>query len=190
MTPLPPVLGLVLAGGRSRRFGAEKAVALHGGRPMLDWSLEVLAAGCQTLAVNAPAGSGAADLAASRGLAVFGDAAGDPDGPLSGVLAGLVRARDQGAAWLATVPCDMPGLPVDLVARLVEAAGRGPGARLETTDGRQPLCALWSPGLIASLREALDRGHPPVWRFQDLAGMAAARLDVSLANRNGPEDPA
>ena len=155
---------------------------------MMDWSLQVLAAGCQTLAVNAPPGSGAADLALSRGLAVVCDAAGDPDGPLSGVLAGLVWARDRGAVWLATAPCDMPQLPEDLVGRLVHAAGEGPGARLETVDGRQPLCALWSTGLIPPLRLALDGGHPPVWAFQDQAGLAAARLEISLANRNRPEE--
>ena len=188
MTARFPAAGLVLAGGLSRRFGAEKAMALYRGRPMLDWGLQVLAIGCHPLAVNAPPGSGAADLASSRGLALVSDAAGDPDGPLSGVLAGLVWARDQGAVWLATVPCDMPQLPDDLVGRLVQAAGEGPGSRLETVDGRQPLCALWSTGLIAPLRLALDGGHPPVWAFQDQAGLAAARLDVTLANRNRPDD--
>ncbi len=155
---------------------------------MMDWSLQVLSAGCQTLAVNAPAGSGAAALAEGRGLAVISDAAGDPDGPLSGVLAGLVLARDRGAVWLATAPCDMPQLPEDLVGRLVHAAGEGPGARLETADGRQPLCALWNTGLVQPLRQALDSGHPPVWVFQDQAGMAAARLEITLANRNRPDD--
>jgi molybdopterin-guanine dinucleotide biosynthesis protein A len=186
----PPgiLAGLVLAGGRSRRFGAEKAVAPYLGRPMMDWSLDILAAGCQTLAVNAPAGSGAAALAASKGLAVVSDAAGDPDGPLSGVLAGLVWARNQGAGWLVTVPCDMPGLPDDLLEQLIQRAGSGPGARLETADGRQPLCALWSIGLIAPLRQALDLGHPPVWAFQDHAGMRRARLEVTLANLNRPDD--
>lgn len=155
---------------------------------MMDWSLDILAAGCQTLAVNAPAGSGAAALAASQGLAVVSDAAGDPDGPLSGVLAGLVWASDQGAAWLATVPCDMPGLPANLIETLRGALNAGPGVSVRTESGRQPLCAIWSATLARPLRDALTHAHPPVQAFQDQAGMGLVSFvdELVFTNRNWP----
>ena len=52
------IVGLVLAGGQSRRFGREKAVARLGERTLLEWSLLVLGEGCETLGVSAAAGTG------------------------------------------------------------------------------------------------------------------------------------
>lgn len=183
--PRPALIaGLVLAGGRSRRFGAEKAAALFEGRPLLDGSLDVLAGPCGWLAVNAPPGSGAAILAAARHLDPVCDAEGGPDGPLSGVLAGLAWARTLGAGWLATVPCDTPRLPVDLVPRLIAAAGDGPGASADSPDGRQPLCAVWRVELLAALSATLRDGHPAVRAFQDDMGMTRALFADSAAFAN------
>ncbi len=178
---------MVLAGGRSSRFGSEKAVALYRDRPMLDWSLDVLRAGCGALAVSAATGSGAAALAHRHSLPVLNDAPGDPDGPLSGLLAGLVWAAGLGASHLATVPCDMPGLPADLVATLGSALGEAPGVSVQTGSGRQPLCALWSITLAHPLREALAQGHPPVRAFQDQMRMALVRFEdeAAFGNFNG-----
>jgi molybdopterin-guanine dinucleotide biosynthesis protein A len=49
------MVGVVIAGGRSRRFGAEKAVAQLGGRPLLLWAAERLARSCSRVAVCSPA---------------------------------------------------------------------------------------------------------------------------------------
>lgn len=187
----PRIAGLVLAGGRSRRFGAEKAAVLLEDRPLLDWSLSALRPACAVLAVNASQASGAAALARTRNHALFPDPPGSPDGPLAGVAAGLAWARDQQADWLLTVPCDTPRLPVDLASRLLAAAGDGPGASALSPDGRQPLCALWRPALLASLTQVLATGHPPVRAFQDGAGMALARFEDAAAfiNLNTPGRP-
>ncbi|MBI1404931.1 MAG: NTP transferase domain-containing protein [Caulobacter sp.] len=189
-TSSPRIAGLVLAGGRSRRFGAEKAAALLRGQPLLDWSLSALRPDCAVLAVNAPEGSAAAALAKAGNHPLLADAPGTPDGPLSGVAAGLAWALDQQADWLLTAPCDTPRLPADLARRLLAAAGEGPGASAVSPDGRQPLCALWRPALLAPLTLALAAGHPPVRAFQDEAGMALARFEDSAAfvNFNTPDE--
>src|SRR5665213_575112 len=102
------LFGLVLAGGRSRRFGSEKAVATLGGRSLLDLAVARLARDCAEVAVNAPAGSAAAAQARALGRRLISDAAGDPDGPLSGIKAGLGWAAGQGVGHLAVIPCDAP----------------------------------------------------------------------------------
>ena len=61
----PMLAGLVIAGGRSRRFGRDKALALVGGRPLLAWSLAALREACAEVAINAEADSAAANLAAT-----------------------------------------------------------------------------------------------------------------------------
>ncbi|HUO66977.1 MAG TPA: NTP transferase domain-containing protein, partial [Gammaproteobacteria bacterium] len=136
------VVGVVIAAGRSRRFGAEKATAELLGKPLLMWAAERLGRSCALVAVNARPGSDTERLARARGLPVLHDAPGDAQGALAGVKAGLAWAEGLGARALACSPCDAPLLPDDVFERLIAAAGAG-AAVAETADGRQPLCSVW-----------------------------------------------
>lgn len=181
---------MVIAGGRSRRFGGEKAVASLGGRPLLLWATLRLQAACALVAVNARPGTEAESLAAAQGFDVLHDAPGDPDGPLSGVKAGLRWALARGARALAVSPCDAPLLPEDLFVRLVEAAGEG-AAMAVTDEGRQPLCAVWPVGALPAVEAALEGGsHPPTWRLLESVGAVPVHFDLpgAFANVNTREE--
>jgi molybdopterin-guanine dinucleotide biosynthesis protein A len=184
------ILGLVLAGGRSSRFGHEKALADMGGRPLVAHVVAALSKGCRQVAINAREDSLAADYARAHGLAVLSDAPGDPDGPLSGVRTGLTWAKAQGAPYLATAPCDTPFLPQDLVQRLVQTdMGRGAVAR--TADGLQPLCALWPVGALDALAAILASGdHPAIKHVLLSLDVAEAAFDEAdlFDNLNTPDD--
>jgi molybdopterin-guanine dinucleotide biosynthesis protein A len=184
------VAGLVLAGGRSLRFGGEKAAALLDGRPLLLWAALRLQASCGAVAANVRPGTEAEALALANDLPVLHDAPGDADGPLAGVRAGLVWAAGIGARALAVSPCDAPLLPDDLFARLIAAAGEG-AAMAETSEGRQPLCAVWPVTALSVVSAALEGGaHPPTWRV--LEGLGAAKVHFeppeAFANLNTKED--
>ena len=181
---------MVLAGGRSTRFGGEKAAAPLHGRPLLLWAVQRLQTAAQPVAVNARPATLSAELAARHGLAVLHDAPGDPDGPLAGVKVGLAWAIEQGARSLAVSPCDAPLLPDELFARLIEAAGTG-AAMAVTDEGRQPLCAVWPTSALPELSRALAGGaHPPTWRVLEDLGAAQVRFDrpEAFANINTRED--
>ncbi|WP_395671680.1 molybdenum cofactor guanylyltransferase [Phenylobacterium sp.] len=185
------IAGLVLAGGRSSRFGSEKAMTQIGGRPMIALCADALEA-CEVLAVSARPASGAAAWAAVRGLPVLADANGLAHGPLAGVHAGLQWATAAGAEALATTPCDTPDLPADLLPRLLEALGpdvpgvvaTGPGGRLA------PLCALWRVSQGPALTAALAGGaHPPVQALLDELGFRHVAFGAGvLTNINTPAD--
>ncbi len=188
LSPPPQALaGMVLAGGRSVRFGGEKAAALFAGQPLMIRAAGRLATVCGHVAVNARPGSEAERLAGA--FPVLHDRAGDPDGPLAGVRAGLSWARGLGAAALAVIPCDSPILPDDLVARLVAQAGPG-AAMAETEDGVQPLFAVWPVWALPRLDEAIaDGAHPPTWRVLHDLGAARVRFATAdLANVNTRQD--
>ncbi len=188
--PTRSVAGMVVAGGRSIRFGGEKAVARLEGQPLLVWAVRRLQRACGEVAVNARPGTQTEALARAEGLEVLHDAPGDPDGPLAGVKAGLSWAASRGAASLAVSPCDAPLLPEDLFIRLIEAAGEG-AAMAVTTEGRQPLCAVWPVTALGFLTEALkDGAHPPTWRTLEGLGAAQVMFDLpgAFANVNTPED--
>lgn len=104
-------LGLILAGGASRRFGADKRLAMLGGTSLIMRVAERALPQTDLLAINAPC--------LPQGLSlplITDDAAGE--GPLAGVLAGLRWSREHGFGGLAVFPCDTPFFPADMVARL------------------------------------------------------------------------
>jgi molybdopterin-guanine dinucleotide biosynthesis protein A len=176
------VAGVVIAGGRSVRFGGEKAVAQLAGRPLLLWAVQRLAGSCRTVAVNVRSGTQAESLAQAEGLPRLYDAAGDAAGPLAGIKAGLAWAQSLGVQLLAVSPCDAPLLPADLYVRLVAAAGHDGAAMARTDEGRQPLCAVWPTSALQKVTEALAGGaHPPTWRM--LEGLGAADVHFPNASR-------
>ncbi len=186
----PHVAGVVIAGGRSTRFGGEKAVATFHGEALLLRAARRLAAACGAVAVNARPGTGAAELAVALKFPVLHDAPGDPDGPLSGVKAGLSWALTQGARQLAVSPCDVPLLPPDLYVRLLAAAGHG-AAMAVTSEGRQPLVAIWPVTALAQVTQALAGGaHPPTWRLLEQIGAVQVEFSpaAAFANANTREE--
>ncbi len=189
-TAVGSVAGLVLAGGRSVRFGGEKAVALLDGRPLLLWAADRLQRSCASVAINVRVGTEAEAVAKANGLPTLYDATGDAAGPLAGVKAGLIWAEELGARALAVSPCDVPLLPEDLFVRLIEGA-EGGAAMAETADGRQPLCALWPVAALPSVSEALKGGaHPPTWQVLERLGARKVLFDPpeAFANINTRED--
>ncbi len=187
------VFGLVLAGGRSSRFGREKAAAEVAGRPMIAWVLDVLRPACVEAAVNAGPGTAAAAFGEGAGCVTLPDDPSDPQGPLAGLRAGLAWAHARGADALATAPCDTPFLPADLVARLAERWRPGDGARVAVTSaGMAPLCALWPvPAALHLVAETLAAGrHPSIRRVLERLGAVEVEFPDRYAfdNLNTPAD--
>lgn len=184
------VAGLLLAGGKSSRFGEEKAFALLRARPLIAHVADRFLA-LRAIAVSTPASSAAAEFARARGYVVLEDDPDAPGGPLAGICAGLAWAERRGCAWLAVAPCDTPLLPVDIVMRLAAALDGAPAAFAVTPDGDHPLCALWSVALLAPLHESLAHGqHPAIRRFLPDHGAARVMFDdaAAFANVNTPDD--
>lgn len=107
------ITGIILAGGLGRRMGGvDKGLQLLDGRPLVRHVAERLAPQVDQLLINANRSQ--ADYAA-LGYPVLADEIPDFAGPLAGLHAALSAAT---TAWVVTVPCDSPYLPLDLVSRL------------------------------------------------------------------------
>ena len=183
-------LGVVLAGGQSSRFGVDKALAPLAGQPLIAHVAARLAPQVDAFFVNANR-----DPARFAGIcgAVVGDATERmAAGPLAGIAAALNYATSVGATWLATVPCDAPFLPHDLVARLAAAAhaNGAPVAVAATTEGLEPMFGLWSVGLAREAGAALAAGDGGPRALMARLNAAEARFTDALAfaNLNTPAD--
>lgn len=187
------ITGLVLCGGAgSRMGGVEKGLLALDGRALVDHALRRLAPQVGSLAINANAHG---ESYAQRGVPVWADTVAGRPGPLAGWLTGLTHAT---TPWLASVPCDSPRLPADLVARLASALQAGDELALACTPGsdgravRQPVFALLHTSLRGALAAALAAGERKVgafaasrrvvWvEFPDAAAFANANTPAELA---------
>lgn len=171
----------MLAGGASRRFGAEKAAATLHGRPLLAIAAGKLQA-CAAVAISARRASAAAQFARQNGYPVLHDDFHHPSGPLAGVHTGLAWAEAQGFSLLAVLPVDAPLIPDDTATRLAEALREAKAVFASTADGDHPLCALWRVSLLAPLGATLAQlRHPPVHAFLEEHGAQRVRFDDAFA---------
>jgi molybdopterin-guanine dinucleotide biosynthesis protein A len=154
---MPPILGLVLAGGLARRMGGGDKTRLRvGDKTILERVLARLKPQCAAVILNA---NGDPARFADTGLPVVADSVEGFAGPLAGILAGLdwAAAHTPAMGDIASVPGDCPFLPGDLVARLSaarEAAGV-PLACARSGEWRHPVVGLWPVALREDLRKAL-----------------------------------
>ena len=188
------ITGLILAGGRGSRMGGlDKGLQTHDGVPLALHALRRLAPQVGAVAINA---NRHVDAYAAMGAPVWPDeVAEDYPGPLAGFLAGIEHCR---TPWLATVPCDSPWFPEDLVARLAVALDADPSlaiAMAATPEGdelvAQPVfCLMRVAGLGESLRRFVESGQRKVGHWAAQQRMQRVRFDVveAFANANSPEE--
>ena len=156
MTDRDRILGVILAGGKSRRFGGgDKGLADLGGETVLE---RVIArfrpqVGRLILSIN-----GDPQRFQRFDLPTIIDQENAELGPLSGLLAALDWQSQyaHNCTALATVSTDVPFLPLDLVQRL--DGERGGGIAVATSDGqRHPTIAIWPVTSRAAIADALQQ---------------------------------
>jgi len=166
--PIPRdlITGLVLAGGRgSRMGGVDKGLQTWRGMPLALHAILRLQPQVGQMMVNANRNIGAYE---ALGVPVWPDGLADFPGPLAGFLAGLEHCE---TPYLATVPCDSPRFPEDLVARLAaglraEGADIALAATLEAGQLQpQPVFSLIAAPLVEDLVRALQGGERKIDRW-------------------------
>ena len=134
--------------------GVDKGLVELDGKPMVAHVLARLAPQVADVLINANQN---AERYGAFGYPVVPDAVGGFAGPLAGLHAGMTAAK---SAFVVTVPCDSPFLPMDLVARLAAALERA-GAQLavaRTFDQPHPVFALVRRDVLPNLAAFLESG--------------------------------
>jgi molybdopterin-guanine dinucleotide biosynthesis protein A len=150
------ICGLVLAGGRSRRFGADKAAIEYGCQPLLARTVGILQSVLDEVYVSVRADQRADELRAGYRLVIDQD---ESRGPASGILA--AHRERPAAAWLV-VACDMPRVDAEALRYLIQARDghRAATAYRGPIDGLpEPLCTIYEPDTLARLQRQAIVGH-------------------------------
>jgi molybdenum cofactor guanylyltransferase len=179
------VIGVVLAGGASSRFGGRpKGMLEIDGRAMALRVADVLAPLCTRIVIEARAGAGYETL----GLPLV-HAAHEGKGPLAGIVGGLGLASADERVVFA--PCDMPLLDRGIFQALTQAAEGTSGAYSETVDGFEPLVAVLGARMREAMLGALAQDElPRTHAVLDAAGAARVFFEDRRAfiNVNTPAD--
>jgi molybdopterin-guanine dinucleotide biosynthesis protein A len=169
------ITGLVLAGGRgSRMGGVDKGLQRFQGVPLATHAIKRLTLQVGALLVNANRHH---DIYQAYDVPVVADLGNGYDGPLAGIQAGLGATH---TPWLASVPCDAPLFPLDLVQRLA-AAAMASGAQVavaRTTTGRHPVFMLVSTSVSQHLGDFLASGGRRVRQWQDMLDTVEVSFDA------------
>lgn len=181
-------VGIILAGGQATRMGGgDKGLLPLGGSTILNHVIDRIAPQVDALALNA---NGDATRFSEFELPVRADSITGFAGPLSGVLAGMDWAAENGATHVVSVAADTPFFPCDLVPQLMlHATGEGL-ALAASPSGRQPTFGFWPVSLREDLRGALNDGLRKVvqWTQTHGAGTAEFPDDAAFFNVNTPDD--
>ncbi|OOV15826.1 molybdenum cofactor guanylyltransferase [Deinococcus sp. LM3] len=147
--------GAVTAGGRSSRFGSDKALALLEGRTLLERACASLQ-DCPARLLIAPPGRYV--LPAHLGRWDTHPDRRPGEGPLAGLESALTHAPP---GWVAFTGVDLPWLTPDYWRTLSAAITPG-RLSVQATDGQdrpQPLAALYHTDLLAHVSALLDSGE-------------------------------
>lgn len=149
------VTGIVLAGGMGRRMGgADKGLVNFRGKPLVAHVLERFAPQVTEVFINA---NREFDTYEQFAYPVIADAISGYAGPLAGLHAGMIKAS---SPLVATVPCDSPFLPLDLISRLLDALEQQQADLAVAKTGHQahPVFCLCRTRLLDHLTAFLQGG--------------------------------
>ena len=207
--PAEKIFGVMLAGGKSRRFGRSKVLAPLSGAPMASWGV------CALQAAGLPIGviSDEEGVEAALGLPARPDLEAGL-GPIGGLWTALQWAGERGDHGVLLLGCDMPLVNEALVRTILDWDGAAPAVVPVGPKGPEPLCALYRStcaleverrlhsedrslrGLVAAVgaafigEDVVARVADPQTTFLNINTEGELDRAEDLLNRRGPRAPA
>lgn len=190
MTPTCDIQIYVLAGGRSSRFGSDKAMAPIAGSPLICGVIDALT-GLSKLRNTITLVTGATERYAKLGCRIITDRP-TGVGPLGGLCAALEdKLNSTGAGWVLLASCDLIFPKRQWVDKLVEHVCDDRTLAIAFyADRWEPMLALYHTDLMPIAKRQIINGNHS---FQSLLTQAqAVRVDLpdglaSIPQANTPE---
>jgi len=182
------ITGVILVGGKSRRMGRDKAFLQIAGKPLFERVLEVFRESFDLLLLVGDR----AERFARFGLPVLPDIY--PGSALGGLYTGLRHAETQ---HIFVSSCDLPFPNRDILIFLCSLRDGFDAVVPNTTQGFEPLFAVYSKSCLGPMRSLLESGNMCVYDFYPqvrvryLQGEELTHLDRdgrSFVNINSPEE--
>jgi molybdopterin-guanine dinucleotide biosynthesis protein A len=176
------ILGVVLAGGKSQRFGEDKSQVKLGDKLLIDYILsEIIDEFNEVLVVS----NNLIDFKQSEKISLIKDFKKDL-GPLGGVLTAMkwVKDNNKDYQWISTFPVDTPFFKNEILKDFFKKINIEEGKLffINSNDTRHNIFGLWSLDLMDKLREDLDKGERKVEVWANSIGVK--NINMKFENKD------
>ena len=176
------ILGVVLAGGKSQRFGEDKSQVKLGDKLLIDYILsEIIDEFNEVLVVS----NNLIDFKQSEKISLIKDFKKDL-GPLGGVLTAMkwVKDNNKDYQWISTFPVDTPFFKNEILKDFLKRINMKEGKLffINSNDTRHNIFGLWSLDLMDKLEEDLDKGERKVEVWANSIGVK--NINMKFENKD------
>jgi len=187
------ILGVVLAGGKSKRFGDDKTAAKLGNKSLLDHTIEKIEKKFDEILIIS---NNEKHVSIKKNVFSAKDLIEGHLGPLVGVLSAMewIKKHKKNYNWIATFPCDTPFFDENLVDKIMNCPKNSSKKLffLKSGNRRHNIFGLWSLELKDILLEDINKGHRKVEEWANKVGSEIIEIndenDYNFLNINTKED--
>jgi molybdenum cofactor guanylyltransferase len=144
------ITGVIMAGGKSSRMGTDKGLLLYQGKPLAQYSIDILRPFCSEMLISTqnPEYS-------QFGMVLVQDVI--PEcGPLGGIYSTM---KSNQAEFLLILACDMPFISNQTLEKLLENRFKFDCIVPLVGDKMEPLCAIYSRSLLPNIERSINAGN-------------------------------
>ena len=176
------ILGTVLAGGKSQRFGEDKSQVKLGGKLLIDYILsEIIDEFNEVLVVS----NNLINFKESQKISLIKDFKKDL-GPLGGVLTAMkwVKDNNKNYQWISTFPADTPFFKNQILKDFLKKINMKEGKLffIKSNNTRHNIFGLWSIDLMDKLEEDLNKGERKVEVWANSTGVK--NINMKFENKD------
>ena len=186
------ILGTVLAGGKSQRFGEDKSQVKLGDKLLIDYILsEVIEEFKEILVVS----NSLIDFRKSEKISVIEDIKKNL-GPLGGVLTAMkwIKDNNKDYKWISTFPADTPFFKRSILQKFLQDIQPEESKLffIKSNNTRHNIFGIWSIDLMDKLEEDLNKGERKVELWANSIGVKTINIEFQnedpFFNINTKED--
>ena len=171
------ILGAVLAGGKSQRFGEDKSQVMLEGKLLIDYILSEISSEFREILVVS---NNKIDFKNSEKISIIEDFK-KGLGPLGGVLSAMkwVKENNKNYEWVSTFPVDTPFFKKEILQKFYKEIEieKSKLFFIKSNMTRHNIFGLWSIDLLDKLEEDLNRGDRKVELWANSVGVKVIDMD-------------
>ena len=176
------ILGVVLAGGKSQRFGEDKCQVKLGDRLLIDYILSEITDEFEEILLVA---NNSINFKKSKNITLINDFKKNL-GPLGGVLTAMkwVKENNKNYQWISTFPADTPFFKTHILKKFLQAINFDENKLffIKSNNTRHNIFGLWSIDLLDKLEEDLDKGERKVEVWANSIGVK--NINMKFENKD------
>jgi len=168
------ILGVVLAGGKSERFGKDKSEIKLGGKTLLAHTLDKIKSKFNKIII-------VSNNKKVKDYVVIKDCIEGQLGPLVGVLSAMkwIKKNNYSYKWVMTFPCDTPFFDISIIDKFIEATklNDSPLYFVKSEEKRHNIFGLWSLKIMETLEaDILKNDYRKVEKWANKIGVKTINI--------------